>query len=37
MLVSLKMSSLARKCVFYELEHNAKELELNFEGIEMQK
>ena len=33
------MSSLACRCVFYRPEHNAKgePMELNFEGLEMQK
>ena len=39
MLIDLKVSSLASKCVFYRPEHNAKggPVELNFEGLEMQK
>ena len=39
MLTGLKMSSLACRCVFYRPEHNAKgePMELNFEGLEMQK
>ena len=38
MLIDLKVSSLAIKCVFYRPEHNAKggPVELNFEGLEMQ-
>ena len=34
------LSSLTYKCVFYRPEHNAKGgegMELNFEGLEMQK
>ena len=39
MLIGLKVSSLACKSVFYRSEHNAKvdPMELNFEGLEMQK
>ena len=41
MLTSLEVSSLACKCVFYRLEHNAKEggdsMLVNFEDLEMQK
>ena len=39
MLIDLKVSSLASKCVFYRPEHNAEggPVELNFEGLEMQK
>ena len=39
MLTDLKVSSLACKCVFYRPEHDAKAdpMELNFEGLEMQK
>ena len=40
MLVDLKASSLTFKCVFYRPEHNANggdPMELNFEGLEMQK
>ena len=39
MLTSLKMLLLACKRVFYRPEHNAKggPMELNFEGLEMQK
>ena len=39
MLRDLKVSSLASKCVFSRPEHNAKgePVELNFEGLEMQK
>ena len=40
MLMGLKVSSLMCKCVFYRLEHNEKgwsPMELNFEGLEMQK
>ena len=39
MLIDLKVSSLASKCVFYRPEHNVKgePVELNFEGLEMQK
>ena len=39
MLIDLKVSSLASKCVFYRPEQNAKgePVELNFEGLEMQK
>ena len=39
MLTDLKLSSLEYKCVFYRPEHNAKgePIELNFEGLEMQK
>ena len=39
MLTDLKLSSLECKCVFYRPEHNAKgePIELNFEGLEMQK
>ena len=33
MLTDLKVSSLARKCVFYRPEHNA--VELNIEGLQM--
>ena len=39
-LTGLKVSSLAWKCVFYRPEHNGKgegPMELNFEGLEMQK
>ena len=36
-LTGLKVSSLACKCVFYRLKHNAKgdSMELNFESLEM--
>ena len=39
MLTALKMPSLACKCVFYRPEHSANgpPMELNFEGLEMQK
>ena len=39
MLTGLKVSPLARKCVFYKPEHNAKggSHELNFDGLKMQK
>ena len=39
MLTGLKLSSLACYCVFYRAEHNTKgdHIELNFEGLEMQK
>ena len=39
MLTDWKVSCLACKCVFYRPEHNAKgdPMELNFEGLEMQK
>ena len=33
MLTSFKVSSLAKKCMFYRPEHNAKGIELNFEGL----
>ena len=36
MLTSLKVSSLACKCVFHRTKQNVK-LGLNFEGLEMQK
>ena len=39
MLIGLKVSSLVCKCVFYGPEINAKgdHMELNFEGLEIQK
>ena len=37
MLTDLKVSSLVCKCVFNRREHNANPVELNFEGLEMQK
>ena len=39
MLTGLKMLSLASKCVLYRPEHNAngRLMELNFEGLEIQK
>ena len=39
MLIGLKVSSLACKCVFYRLDINAKgdRMELNFEGLQIQK
>ena len=39
MLISLKVSSLSCKCVFYRSEHNAKwgPNEMNFKGLEMEK
>ena len=39
MLADLKVPSFACKCVFYRAEHNAvgDPMELNFEGLEMQK
>ena len=39
MLIGLKVSSLACKCVFYGPDINAKgdRMELNFEGLEIQK
>ena len=45
MLTGLKVSSLACKCVFYSPEHNGRPyrghkedpMELNFDGLEMQK
>ena len=39
MLTGSKMSFLARKCIFYRAEHNAKgdPMQLNFKGLQMQK
>ena len=39
MLIGLKVSSLASKCLFYRQEHNTKRgpMKLNFECLEIQK
>ena len=39
MLIDLKVWSLACKCIFYRLEHNAKgePMKLNFQGLEILK
>ena len=37
MLIDLKVPPLACKCVFYRPENARDNMELNFEGLEMQK